>query len=164
MRGVLAALLACAALAGAAAPLELTMAQRQIGTGPVENVTLPDRVHHLREPAGPLIVDYRLQASLGAAPHGLSIYMPGLEAHARLSINGHALADDLARLHAPPNGLREIRRWHVPDEFLLPGVNRIELRVGSARGLSLSTCFIGPDDTLRSMLERKVFLNVIGRP
>lgn len=31
------------------------MAQRQIGTGPVENVTLPDRVQHRREPAGPLV-------------------------------------------------------------------------------------------------------------
>ena len=163
VRGALAALLACAALAGAAAPLELSTAQRQIGSGPVESVTLPDRVHRLHESADPVIADYRLQVSLGAAPHGLSIYMPGLAAHARLNVNGHALADDLARLHEPlPTGLRQIRRWHVPDEFLVPGVNRIELRVGAASGLSLSTLFVGPDDTLRSMMERKVFLNVIG--
>ena len=154
--GAFASLLTGLALGQATPALELRQAVRSIGDAPAQTVTLPDRVtapagqHGLFQPV------YRLDVDLGPAPSRIAVYLPGAFNHSRIRINGHVVFDALREpLPAPPRGANRLVIAEVPDEFVRPGVNQIEVAVAAVRGASMPTVWIGPEDVLRPVYLRK---------
>ena len=104
---------------------------------------------------------YRLRVEFGAVPGLSAMYLPGVFAHARVAINGHVIAD---RIREPqpsaPRGANRLLLATVPGEFLRPGLNHIDVDMAGTRKTSLSRVWIGDEDALRSLYERKLLLTV----
>ncbi|MEO6746433.1 MAG: ATP-binding protein [Caldimonas sp.] len=106
---------------------------------------------------------YRLRADLGQIPARTTIYLPGVFAHARVAVNGHTVADHIrSPLPRHPRGADRLVLAPVPSEFLRSGANDIEVMLVAPRMTSLSRVWIGDEDELRHMHDRKAFLAVTG--
>ena len=160
-----AAFMANVGAAGAAAPtIEFTAAERTLPDGTTSTARLPD-LHRFAEPTPqPQQVHYRMSADLGAEkPHAQALYLPGLRSAVRISINDNTLEDRLRHADEPaPRSIDAIRLIRIPDQFLTPGVNRIELVAAGPKGVDISRLSIGPTSVLAPLHLRKVMLGVIG--
>jgi len=157
--------LACAVAAAVHAipdPLVLQHAVRTLpGEAPVV-VALPDK---LTEPVGAsgtvLRPTYRLQADLGPTPGRTGLYLPGLFAHARIRVNGHIVADRIREpLAPPPRGADRLLFAPIASEFLRPGLNDLEITLAGRHQTWLSRVWIGDEDTLQRLRDRKEVLSV----
>jgi len=151
-----------AAAAPAPPPQELQQAQRQLPGEARSTVVLPDTIDAA---AGDLSTvlrpHYRLQVELGDSAGRTAIYLPGVFAHARVAINGHVVADRIREpLPSAPRGANRLLLATVPGEFLRPGLNHIDVDMAGTRKTSLSRVWIGDEDALRSLYERKLLLTV----
>ena len=154
--GVLVFSLAAVALAQTPAPQELLQAQRSIPGQAASRVALPDRFGVEPGQQGPLLPVYTLRANIGVAPSRIAIYLPGLFNHARIRVNGHVVFDTLGDPpHLAPRGADRLLLTTLPDEFVRPGVNEIEIVLQARRSTSLSTVWVGPVDELRRMHRHK---------
>jgi len=152
--------------AGAAAPelpvTELRVAERESG-GAVVSVQLPDTLKAAPDAVPPLRATYRMTVALASPPQRLSLFVPGLLAHARVRFNGH-LVDD--RQDAPaaawPRSIDRIRLIDIPVEFVRSGDNLLELEAAGRRTVSLSPLTIGPRAALAPRYERRVLAMVVG--
>ncbi|MEO6743671.1 MAG: hypothetical protein ABIN08_04215 [Caldimonas sp.] len=61
-----------------------------------------------------------------------------------------------------PRGADRMMLVPIANEFLRPGLNDIDVLLAAPRMTSLSRVWIGDEDQLRSMHDRKVFLAVTG--
>ena len=125
-------------------------------------VPLPDTLNLARaDEATGLRPSYRLSVELGDATARTAIYLPGVFAHARVAVNGHTVADRIREpLPRPPRGADRLLLATVPAEFLRAGRNEIEVTLAGQRMTSLSRVWVGDEDTLRSLYERKLLLTV----
>ena len=154
--GALGFALAAVALAQPAPSQELRQALRSSTGQAAAPVALPDRLSVEPGQPGPLLPVYTLRADIGAAPSRLAIYLPGLFNHARIRVNGHVVFDTLGDPpHLAPRGVDKLLLTTLPDEFVRPGVNEIEIALQARRWTSLSTVWIGPVDELRRMYVHK---------
>ena len=154
--GVFSWLLAGLALGQATPALELRQAARSIGDGPAQIVALPDRVAAPAGQPAPFQPVYRLDVDLGPAPSRMAVYLPGAFNHSRIRINGHLVYDEFRDpIPPPPRGTYRLVLAPVPDEFVRPGANRIEVTLAATKGASMSTVWIGSEDVLRPVHQRK---------
>ena len=145
--------------AAVSAPVTLAQAERVGPDGRATTVTLPDQV----EGAGDIERRYRLTVDLGAQPRGLALYLPGMLAPGRITINDKDLFDNLSEPLGPrPRGLNRLRLVELPPAYLVDGVNRIEITLRARSFISLSRVIIGPDQQLRKLRDRKAVAAVFG--
>lgn len=149
---------AAAGCAAAGAPA-IDTAERMTADGRADRVRLPDRV--AASPTAP--VTYRLQATLAPPLRDLAVYLPGLVAHARIAVNGHVVDDRLADAAQPlPRSVRRLRVIPLPSEFVQPGRNDIEIVAAGPGTISVSAVWLGDEEALRQMHERRLLGVVIG--
>ena len=164
LRQVIAALALLAGLAAhAGSPtVELQHAMRSLAGEAPQAVSLPDKVRRSTEASGtPLQPTYRLEADLGPAPGRTAIYLPGLFANARIAVNGHVVEDRIRDpLPPPPRGANRLVFAPVSAEFLRPGRNAIEITLADPHQTWLSRVWIGDEDTLHRLRDRKGMLMV----
>ena len=156
-----------AASAAAQLPPAVQQLQRALRSLPGEvaqQVTLPDTLNRDgAEDATPLQPSYRLGVELGAAPGRTAVYLPGVFAPVRVAVNGHTVADRIREPSPrPPRGADRLLLAPVPAEFLRPGLNQIEVSLAGRHRTSLSRVWVGDEDTLRGLYQRKVLLTVHG--
>lgn len=154
--------MAAAAAAKTPLPQQLQQAQRHLPGETPHTVALPDTIDAAAGDLSTVIRPrYRLQVDLGESAGRTAIFLPGVFAHARVAINGHVVADRIREpLPSPPRGANRLLLATVPGEFLRPGTNHIEVDMAGTRKTSLSSVWIGDEDTLRSLYERKLLLTV----
>lgn len=157
--------LLCLAFATASTPaqvVELRQAQRIDNTG-TKQVELPDLMRQLPDSTVPLSASYQLLVELDTPPRHLAIWLPGLIAHARLRLNGHVLFDRLDDVSATlPRGSERMRLVEVPDAFVRPDRNLIEIDVAGHRLTSLSHVVVGERAVLERLYLRRLFGVVVG--
>jgi len=125
-------------------------------------VPLPDVVEPDRGEPQPLRRIYRWHLNLPAALHGHALYLPGLIAHAVISVNGQVLADGSARNEEPlPRSIDRLVFVNVPDAFWLAGENTIELQAVGAQWIWISALQIGPAAELSSRHRTRVLALVV---
>ena len=150
---------AAAAWGAAPGPQAVDAAIRVSVDGQADVVRLPDRV--AAAPAAP--VTYRLRASLAPPLRDLALYLPGLVAHARIAVNGHVVDDRLADAAQPlPRSVRRLRVIPLPSEFVQTGHNDIEIVAAGPGTVSVSAVWVGDEEALRQMHERRLLGVVIG--
>ncbi len=159
--------LACAAIAAAnqqPAAQQLQQALRSQPGEAAQQVTLPDTLKlGGADDATTLQPSYRLGVELSAAPGRTAVYLPGVFAHVRLAVNGHTVADRIREpLPRPPRGADRLLLAPVPAEFVRPGLNQIDVTLAGRRSTSLSRVWVGDEDLLRGMHQRKLLLTVHG--
>ncbi len=160
---VLAWLQALAGQEACAAIVTLREATRIDERGVVTPVVLPAEAWLAKGAQPPVTLHLRLQAHLGTADHDLAIYLPGLQAHSRITLNGHVLEDQLDKARSPrPRSLRRMRWLRVPDAFIRPGDNEIEIQAAGNQALSISPLMIGPADEVEQAFDDRVLGAVIG--
>ena len=164
---LLALMLAWVAQDARAELVELRDAQRIAVDGQVTPLRLPltQMVAQDDRSGGPPAahVRLRLQVRLGPAAHGLALYLPGLAAHARISVNGEVLEDRLDQARsALPRSWRRIRWLRVPDKALQPGRNVIDIEAAGARALSVSPVWIGPASEIEQAFDERMLATVVG--
>ncbi|MEO6410708.1 MAG: hybrid sensor histidine kinase/response regulator [Burkholderiaceae bacterium] len=104
---------------------------------------------------------YEMQVDLGPAPRAAALYVPGLLNRARVQVNGHTVVDALREPdRSGPRGADRLLFATVPDEWLQPGINRIEIALEARRRTSLSKVWIGPESQLRPLYDRKLWWQV----
>ena len=149
--------LAAVAPAQAAPAQELRQAQRSNTAQAAATVALPDRLSVEAGQQGPLLPVYTLRADFGTAPLRMALYLPGLFNHARIRVNGHVVFNTLGEPpHLAPRGADRLLLTTLPDEFIRPGVNEIDIALEARRWTSLSTVWVGPVDELRPRYLRKL--------
>jgi signal transduction histidine kinase len=156
------ALLVAGAAHGTTPTVELQQAARSLDGKAPQTVSLPDKVGRPAAAKGaPLQPTYRLEADLGPTPGRTAIYLPGVFANARIAVNGHVV-DDRIRDPLPPapRGADRLVFAPVSAEFLRPGPNAIEIMLADPRQTWLSRVWIGDEDTLHRMRDRKELLMV----
>jgi len=160
---VLACALGCA-LSHRAAGVELRTALLSVAdAGSAQSVTLPDEQVADAARPGPLRAIYHVQAELEGPPRGLGLYLPGLVAHARIRINGHAVFDTLGDPARPlPRSADRIQLLRLPVEFLRSGSNDIEIEAIGQRYLSLSPIWIDELGALQRRYDERLLGAVIG--
>ena len=125
------------------------------------NVLLPERVRAAPGQAGPLRCNYRFM--LSHPGHGLGLFMPGLAAHARVSVNGQVLADTLASQAQPvPRGADRIVLLSIPDSVWQAGPNVLEIDAAAPRSLALSRLQLGPYAEVQQRHRSRLLAGVVG--
>jgi signal transduction histidine kinase/FixJ family two-component response regulator len=110
-----------------------------------------------------LMPTYRLRADLGSASAHTAIYLPGVFSSARIAVNGHTVVDHIREpLPSQHRGADRMMLVPIANEFLRPGYNDIEISLAAPRTTSLSRVWVGAEDQLRRMHDRKVFFAVTG--
>lgn len=165
--GLLAVLLAAAGPGAGAALLKLQDAERVEPGGQTVAVRLPLTVSATPAPAAagaPLArLHLRLALALGTAPHDLALYIPGLAAHARISVNGHVLEDRLDQSTSPlPRSVRRIRWLRLPDAALQAGRNTLDIEAAGTPLVALSEFWLGPSDAVEEAFDERVLAVVVG--
>lgn len=139
-------------------------ASRVISGGEPQMVRLPDTVAK-PGPADNSIfeVTYTLSADLAHARGSTAVYLPGVLAPTRVTVNGHIVSDHIdGRVLRSPRGADRLMLSSIPPEFLRPGRNEIEITQASLRRTSLSQVWVGNEGELRRLHGRKVLLMVQG--
>lgn len=151
-------------LAPRAAGVELRTALLGVAdAGTAQPVTLPDEQVADAARPGPLRAIYHLRAELDGPPRSLGLYLPGLVAHARIRINGHAVFDTLGDPARPlPRSADRIQLLRLPAEFLRSESNDIEIEATGQRYLSLSPVWIDEIGTLQRRYDKRLLGAVIG--
>ena len=138
----------------------VVLAERQCG-GVTTAVRLPERVAAAPGQAGPLRCNYRL--TLRHAGQGLGLFIPGLAAHARISINGQVLVDTLAALSTPlPRAADRSVLISIPDAVWQPGPNALTIDAGGPRSLGLSSLQLGPYALVQQRHRAHLLGGVVG--
>lgn len=138
----------------------VAQAQRRCD-GAATAIQLPDRVTAAPGHAGPLRCSYRF--TLGHPGRGLGLFIPGLAAHARVSINGQVLVDTLASLPQPvPRGADRIVLLSIPDAVWQPGANALQIDAAGPRSLALSRLQLGPYALVQQRHRARLLASVVG--
>jgi signal transduction histidine kinase len=141
---------------------ELARAERESG-GQVTGVALPDTLVASPGAQPPLHATYRLTVAVDTPPQRLSLFVPGLLAHARIRFNDHLVDDRQDDPLAPsPRSIDRIRLIDIPVEFVRRGDNRLEIEVAGRTRVSLSPVTVGPRAELAPRYERRVLAMVVG--
>ncbi len=149
------------ALAGSMPLTPMSAASRDCG-GVLAQVRLPDDVERMPGAAATAVgVDCLYRLDVAQPPPGSGLFIPGLVAHALVSVNGQVLMDTLGdtledtlgerpsaaakgALPPLPQRAERIVRLQVPDAAWQAGSNRIEIRAAGARAVLLSRVYLGP--------------------
>ena len=138
----------------------VVQAQRRCD-GAATAIQLPERVTAAPGQAGPLRCSYRF--NLSHPGRGLGLFIPGLAAHARVSINGQVLVDTLASLPQPvPRGADRIVLLSIPDAVWQPGPNALEIDAAGPHSLALSRLQVGPYALLQQRHRGRLLAGVVG--
>lgn len=147
--------------AGAADAVQTVVRAQRHCDGVTAAVRLPERVAAAPGQAGPLRCSYRL--TLRHEGRGLGLFIPGLAAHARVSINGQVLVDTLAALSSPvPRAADRIVLLSIPDAVWQPGPNALEIDAGGPNGLGLSSLQLGPYALVQQRHRARLLGGVVG--
>jgi len=144
--------------------IEFQTAERTLPDGSTSIARLPDLHRFTPKPSTHQQVRYRMTADLGSEkPHAQALYLPGLRSTSRIAVNDHVIEDALRHSdRPPPRSIDAIRLIRIPDEFVTPGNNRIELIVAGDSAVDVSRVTIGPATALAPLHARKIMLGVIG--
>jgi len=75
-----------------------------------------------------------MSVTIDAPPQRLSLFVPGMVAHARIRFNGHLVDDRQGDLLAPvPRSIDSIRLIDIPVEFVRSGDNLLEVEAAGRR-------------------------------
>lgn len=135
----------------------LRQAERSNADGTTTPVTLPDEGELRPGEQGPLQYRYRWNLTLTEPLHGYALYLPGLIAHAVVSVNGQVLADASARNGQPlPRSVDRLVLIDVPDVFWQDGKNTIDLQAIGTLRMSVSALQLGPAAELAARYRARV--------
>lgn len=137
------------------APQALTTALRSLPGAAPSRVLLPDRADAPPGSAGSFRPVYRLDADLGPDAGNSALYLPGVFNRSRIRVNGHLVFDSLDSAAAAPRGVDRLLLAPLPEEFVRPGRNQIEIELAGVRTTRLSAVWIGPEPALRRMYTHK---------
>ena len=141
---------------------ELREAKREIA-GVVSSVRLPDTPQAPPGAVPPLRASYRMLVAIQSPAQQLSLFVPGLQAHARVRFNGHLVDDRLDDPLSPlPRSIDGIRLIDIPVEFVRSGNNLLEVETAGRGRLSLSPITIGPREALAPLYNQRVLAVVVG--
>lgn len=150
------------ALAGPAAAADevrvYAQAERIEPDGTQREVALP---HHAKyRPEG---LTLRWQIDADPAPRQQALYLPGLVAHGRLTLNGQVLLDrsEHAAEELPPDADCVVLLV-VPDAFWRAGRNFVELHADGRPGMSISRLSVGPVAALVQQQRARLFGLTVG--
>ena len=140
----------------------VALAQRRCdGATAAEAIPLPERVRAAPGQAGPLRCSYRFMLSHPGG--GLGLFIPGLAAHARVSVNGQVLADTLASQAQPvPRGADRIVLLSIPDAVWQAGPNVLDIDAAAPRSLALSRLQLGPYAEVQQRHRSRLLAGVVG--
>lgn len=99
---------------------------------------------------------YRTTLSQVANPAATSLYLPGLYAHVRVSVNGHRLFESGGFEEAPPSGWNVARIVDIPPEYFREGGNELVIAVGGRPARFIGAPEIGDRATLHAKHRAKV--------
>ncbi|MBI3367309.1 MAG: hypothetical protein HY021_02305, partial [Burkholderiales bacterium] len=139
-----------------------SQAERIDADGTARAVRLPHRAKY--RPEG---ITLRWQIDADPAPHALphqqALYLPGLVAHGRLTLNGQVLLDRGAHAseELPPDADCVVLVV-VPDAFWRAGRNVVELHADGRPGVSISRLSVGPVHTLVQQQRARLFGLTVG--
>lgn len=139
----------------------LTQAQRAVGVDAAQPVTLPDT---LTAPSRDDVVTarYRVEVELEAS-RPLALYASGLLGHARITLNGALLVDEISTPLPPsPRGLARLRLLDLPGALLRPGHNLVEIELAGRGLVSLSSLRLGERQALAPLRDRKALAMIVG--
>ena len=127
-------------------------------------VSLPDMiVYQGNDGDAVLTATYRLRVELETQPGLTAIYLPGVFGHARVTVNGHLVADRIRDpLASRPRGAGRLLLATVPMEILRAGANDVEVTLAGSRQIGLSRLWVGDENGLREMHSRKLLWQVTG--
>ena len=129
--------------------------------GTAVDVILPDEVESAPDMIGPVTCRYRLNVPGGI--NGQGLFLPGLAAHARIEINGHAIIDSLRDAQQPlPRSLDRIVLVEVPDEMWGAGQNTVDIVAAGPDHFSLSRAYLGPLPEVRRRHHQRVLGVIVG--
>jgi len=139
----------------------LAQAQRSCGTGPVQEVSLPDEVKLGRDDSEPVECNYRLR--FNGEPRGFGIFIPRLSAHAIVDVNANEMSNSALDPMLPnPRSVDRIVLLEVPEALWHTGDNTIEIHASGPRVIALSKVQIGPIEQLKREHRARVLSVVIG--
>lgn len=127
-------------------------------------VTLPDR-WGVSNPQGKGYAWYLVDWSLSALPSELqSIYLSALTTQAQVFINGVKIGETGDLRGRYPRSWDKAQAFVVPQDALVPGRNRIAMRIYSSNAdyAGMGTVFAGPATQVRDRLFRDAMLHTVG--
>jgi len=129
--------------------------------GTSAEVRLPDYVSAEPRAIGPVTCHYRLNA--GAGLRGQGLFIPGLDAHAKIQVNGHVIVDGLHDVMRPtPRSPDWIVLIELPDEWWVPGQNTLEITAAGRHAVGLSRAYLGPLAAVTGLHRARVMGVVVG--
>ena len=99
---------------------------------------------------------YRAELSHIANPTATSLYLPGLHAHVRVSLNGHRLFESGSFEDPPPSGWNLARVVDIPPEYFRAGGNELIIDVGGRPARFIGAPEVGDRATLHAKHRAKV--------
>ncbi|MBI3348138.1 MAG: hybrid sensor histidine kinase/response regulator [Burkholderiales bacterium] len=148
-------------LAGAAEPLRVvTTAEWQDAAGRWQPVSLPDGGNGV--PGRAAERRYRWTLAFDAPAQGRALYFPGMQAQARLVLNGQLLHDSLSAGVELPRAPDWPLLVAVPDALWRTGANEIELLARGAPFIEISRLEVGPLRELQARQRAKLGGTVVG--
>lgn len=140
--------------------IELNQAVR-VRDGIEATVHLPDSVFLAPAEPSPVNVVYRIEVDLGTAPRSTAVYFSGLVAQARVSLNGQVFFDRSLDPGGTPRMSARIRLIDIPDAFVHPGLNLLQVEAHGGRFVSLSPVVIGPRSVIAPRYQWRILKAVV---